>query len=614
MTDKGIEMPETPAPGVRADADSPQSQPRRSLRGIFASDQWPAFFVWAVWAGVLVLLLTLVATSAGNVPLWDEWQMVPTLVQPGFPPLSWLWLPWADHRLPMTRLLHLVLFKATGDFRAAMFVNVLAIGVLSFAMIRIAGKIRGRISYTDAFFPLLLLHPGHEDNYFQGWNIQNVAFACLAGGVLLLMAAPGTIRPRRLMLAGLLILLLPLNGAAGVGMLPALAVWLGYCGWCLRNGSPPWSRAKGLLVICLAVADLLMIPLYFWGFGTYRTWPKLETGLIGSWMFVTAGLGPAAKSFWPLSSAVLLLLALIAICALAGNWASSIETRLRGFGFVCMLAGMACVALGVGFGRAVYSPDLPLHSRYALLSCLTLSCLYFASMWSPAVNRGRFLQLVLFFLFIPCFVYDGVAGISWAREHRANVKRFEREVLAGVPALALAARHDWMAPRWNKELPVDAAFLRYMENDLVSLRQAGIGIFRYVKDTPPTDVQPLEVKPSEHHEMTWREGIGHGDGSGSSLEFRLDRPRRVYMIYLQFTLHHVDKSGGSANFQIAWPKLDEAVPTMVDKFDVDTGKGVREVWAWVDGTIDRFDIYPDDKPFQIAINKVVLIIPQPSQK
>jgi len=69
------------------------------------------------------------------------------------PDLSgWLWAQNNEHRIPLPKLILLGLFKMTkGDFRAGMFFNAIALGVLAIFMVLAARHLRGKTKFSDAF-------------------------------------------------------------------------------------------------------------------------------------------------------------------------------------------------------------------------------------------------------------------------------------------------------------------------------------------------------------------------------------------------------------------------------------------------------------------------------
>src|SRR5260370_65859 len=84
---------------------------------------------------------------------------------------GFIWEQHNEHRVPIPKLVLLGLYELTGgDFRCGMYFNVIMLGALGILMIRGAGRIRGRLSYADAFIPLLLLNWGHYEQIL--WSIE----------------------------------------------------------------------------------------------------------------------------------------------------------------------------------------------------------------------------------------------------------------------------------------------------------------------------------------------------------------------------------------------------------------------------------------------------------
>src|SRR5262249_9476383 len=124
-----------------------------------------------------------------NVPFWDEWQIVPFLAGNHYPTLGYLWEQYNEHRIFLPKLLLWGLSKLTHcDSRAGMFFNAIALGSLAFVTIRVVRTLRGKLHYTDAFFPLALLHLGHWENLLWNFQVQFVLSTLLAGLFLLTIA------------------------------------------------------------------------------------------------------------------------------------------------------------------------------------------------------------------------------------------------------------------------------------------------------------------------------------------------------------------------------------------------------------------------------------------
>src|SRR5215212_10152049 len=106
----------------------------------------------AAWAALTVAALGFLYSFGVNVPYADEWEFVPALT--GHEPVGpWVWKQHNEHRLPLPRLIDLVLFRVTHDFRAGMVLQVGMLSALAFGLMRFAEKLRGRPHWADVFFP-----------------------------------------------------------------------------------------------------------------------------------------------------------------------------------------------------------------------------------------------------------------------------------------------------------------------------------------------------------------------------------------------------------------------------------------------------------------------------
>src|SRR5262249_20409083 len=129
-------------------------------------DPGAPIFVWGIWALMVSAALTYIAWYGSDVPYWDEWILVPALTGRQPLTLEFLWAQHNEHRIPLPKLL-LVTFARLShhNFRTGMVANVIILGLTAAAMIRAARKLRGRTSFSDAFFPMAMLHWGHYDNF-----------------------------------------------------------------------------------------------------------------------------------------------------------------------------------------------------------------------------------------------------------------------------------------------------------------------------------------------------------------------------------------------------------------------------------------------------------------
>src|SRR4051794_19688327 len=90
------------------------------------SDSWALAGVLALWAGMTMVALGVVAFYGYDLPFSEDWHMVRLLVgrEPNL--FQWLWAQNHEHRIPLPKALYLLLLKVSGgDFRTGMFANVL---------------------------------------------------------------------------------------------------------------------------------------------------------------------------------------------------------------------------------------------------------------------------------------------------------------------------------------------------------------------------------------------------------------------------------------------------------------------------------------------------------
>ena len=338
---------------------------------------------------MLAAALWLVTGCGSNVPSWDDWDMVPFLT--GHQPITikWLWSQHNEHRVLLPRLLCLGLMRlVTIDFRVGMYANVLGTGVLALALIFSARRLRGRSSFLDAFFPMLLLNWGQAANMLWCWQLQFYASMLLVGTILALISCALT--PPKLLpsaAVGTCVLLLPLCGANGVGLVPALALWLGYVGvlhW--RVGTHRGYR-NAIILSAFALLAVFLVGLYFLDYHKVPYHPSTyKPGLVfrSAVQFITMGFGPGVVGlgfdprlpmpFWKIVCAAIALLFAVSGWRLVRTWRTQPSERARAAGIILYLAAMLSLALGIGLGRNGF------ETRYVTLSVPALCAVYLA--WS----------------------------------------------------------------------------------------------------------------------------------------------------------------------------------------------------------------------------------------
>jgi hypothetical protein len=630
-TEDGVSKRLESAREVGPAAEVSPPEPAHAINAPLALDRWAPLFVWGIWGLALLATLAFVGRYSNNFPMDDMTCYAPALL--GLEPVegagpvgvAFLWSQHNEHRLPLPKLIWVTLLRPTHDFRAIMVFNTLALGALALAMIWAAKQLRGSTSYPDAFFPLALLNWAQYYNLLRSFQ-QFTCSTGLAGTLLIIIVWRGNqLRLGAAVVAGLCLVLLPLCGANGVALVPALALWLGYWGVRHWRSPEPHGRRDGLVTGGLALAALLLVPLYFRGLRSIPggphpgPWPTFRTGV----EFLTGGFGgEAAQPCWPLSGLGVFTLMLASAAVLAVAWYRRPRERGRALGLLSFLAAMGCLALGLGWGRAAPDPGSGFESRYVTAAAPALCCAYL--IWGM---HGRpssyFLQMCLFVLMVMSLGVSVEAALGWAGPDHERYEAFEKDLRAGVPLSQLAQRHGSLHTTNNPNAAGDVA-------DVLSrLQQAGIEPFRFIQGDPGYREVPLPVVPVEVNRMTWKDGIGEGSGPDSHLVFAFRQPqllgrdprlvynvpnaRLVYGIRLHYAYQYAaGDTADTASFQVFWGRSARdnfGAEGRSFSWDVDARPGERTTTVWVNDTIDQFRIHPDNKPCAFNLSAITLLLP-----
>jgi hypothetical protein len=442
------------------------------------------FVVWAVWAVMLLAALACIARWGRNIPLAEDWLMVPAMTGHEASIPEWLWAQNNEHRVALPKLLYLGLLRLTGDFRIGMLFNAFALAGLAAALAFTARRIRGGImSLSDVLFPVALLHIGNWENLVWGWQLQFVLSVTLTG-TLLVAIVRDPLPPRGMLgVAAGTLLLLPLSGANGLIMTLALAPWLLTAAAARRHDFPVTSRLA-IAAACMAVA---LVALYFVDY-VRPTWNAPSPGPVATLKTALKvlgfGFGPAVNGRWALAVAGAVLIGLPAVllaARLAVRRDGTGPDRIRAFGVTSFLCGTGVLALAIGWGRAagmVETNTLP--DRYALLAVPALLGAYLAlELYAPR-NWGAAGQAAVATAFVLLLPWNTEAGFRWRDWYVAGMQRVENDLADGVPRAELARRHRSFLLHWNEEL---------LRNDLALLRAAGVGPFERLRERGPEPIQ-----------------------------------------------------------------------------------------------------------------------------
>jgi hypothetical protein len=571
-----------------------------------STSEWgTSAFVWGTWALTLLVALAYVVIYGYNVPYHDEWSLVPALTGQQPVTASWLWAEHNGHRIPLSKLVMLAFLKSTNyDFRSGMYFNLCCLGACSLAMLLGIRSLRGRLSYSDGFFPLVLLHLGHATNLVWSWQLcMFLPMLFVAILLLLIVRRKSDFTAGQALLAGVCLALLPLCAGMGPLLVPPLGLWFGYAAvrqW--RRPKLPNNKFPGLLLLVFVVAAFLEVGLYMIDLPTQPAGsntavpvalaPFLKTSL----GFLTMSFGTAGNQFWPLSGLGLLILLLLTTALLFRYLHKQPQDRLRAGGLLLFLGAMLTLALGTGWTRS-YVPIAGLTPRYVILAAPILCCIYF--IWEVC-GRPRFrafVQMCLFSLMCMLYGVNGLQALERAAWHSRIMKDFERSQRAGEPPFILAERYAPGLYPWSEE---------YLASCLRALHQAGVGRFRPLRDDPEVREVSLPVILKEPQ-------------SGPNvpevvLPVTLKERCFVYAIRVKYT------SRTPVDFQVSWLRKDKNGVVEVERKTELPGKGLpaaegnahrkeRLVTIWVNDEIDEFRLLPDEEHGPFRISEIVLLTP-----
>jgi hypothetical protein len=431
---------------------------------------------------MLAVALVVVLRAGRDIPLAEDWTLVPALTghEPDFG--AWLWSQNNEHRVPLPRLLMLLMLRVSGgDFRAGMVLNVLTVAAVAAAMIVTARRVRGRTAWPDLFFPVATLHLGHWINIAWSWQIQFVSsFALIAVLLIVVVRQAGPLSTSAATAAATAMVLLPLTGAIGLIFDIALGPWVLATAWPHLRRRAAAPRAPGLLIVGALFVAAVTGVLYFVGY-VRPPWnppsPSHLATLETAARFLALGIGPRAAASWRIS--VLATAALLAATGLLLTRAflqSRDHERLRSLGLLSFGGAMIVLALGIGWGRAAQYPTIGLPNRYVIFALPALCAAYFA--WL-LYGRSRAATLVpaalcaAALVLLPWNTRDGLSVRDW---YVAGMDAVQRDVDAGATPAVIAEKHTAFLMHWNRE---------GLAERIRMLRDAGIGPFaRAAADEP----------------------------------------------------------------------------------------------------------------------------------
>jgi hypothetical protein len=559
-------------------------------------------FVWGLWAGLFAAALAFVLTYGPPFPRWDDFAMVPAIT--GGEPVTagWLWSLHNEHRLPLPKLTLLGLLRLSGgDFRAGMVFSAAALAALALGMIVTARRRSGGWRETDAVFPLVLLNLGHHANLLWAWQVQFILSTVLAGGFLLLVVARRDWpRSWATALAGALLALMPLCGANGLALVPALTLWL------LVSAAAQARRGDvraGLGNLAASAPALAVVVLYLRGYRAaahHTAGGGLTDSLATGLQFLSLTFGPSAATLWPHSGLAVAVGLVASVGLLVRVAAVRPGERPRALGLLAVLGGLGSLAAGLGWGRAGATATGGFEPRYVTLAAPLGCALYF--IWDlyggpPALRR--LVPLGLFAAMLVVLWPDTQAGLDAGRGLARESARLRREVRSGAPMfVVIKEATPFLHPSQDA-----------LAEALPRLRDAGFEDFRALRPDPPFREVTLPLTPTDVRLARWERGTAYVEGVDPQLTFTLPADRYVAGIRLRYS--HANGAGAPARFKLDWLRTGQSSPPPTQRFanwNLPTGRD-RTTTVWVGDVLREIQIHPDNRTCEFTLGSITLLVP-----
>jgi glycosyltransferase involved in cell wall biosynthesis len=402
-------------------------------------------FVWTVFFSMVSAAHVFIARYASVVPFWDDLEWAPFIGKHSQLGWDWWWSAHNEHRIPLPRVFFLALIRTTDDFRSGMYFEDYALAAVALGMILVARRLRGRTSYTDAFFPLIWLTWGNAENLLMMHQISLIIPTAITCVILMRIATlRGALRVRDSLLIGLCLFSLPLCGAPGVTPAPALILWIAYAGWSSVRSGERGARRAGILLWSFAAATAALLVFYFVDLGNPQE--KAYTHSVANiaaqaLMFLSLSFGPAAAEYWPLSGWVTGAFALAGALTALHVFRSRPAERVRTAGLLAVGAAIVSMALATGVARGGLDPHAGFAGRYVTLPSPLLCCVYFVfCLYGPAAI-GRFVRVGLYSLFAMLLFFNVQFGRTYGEKRVMDSDNFLRDLEMGMSLKELAAAH-----------------------------------------------------------------------------------------------------------------------------------------------------------------------------
>lgn len=459
-----------------------------------------AGLVGATFAVCLVRLVGFAKDNAVNLLFEDQWDFLKPLFDGKGPWACFFWQH-GPHRQGLGGLIDWLLYRTTGwDVRAEAWTAVVVLALTAVAAVALAARLRGRLSWTDAGFPLLLLGPLHWETMVL---TPNLAHSILPLFLTVLLANAWISRRTipRVLGVGLLgtLLLFTGYGFCGAPVIAGLALLL----W-LRTRSEGMEAERRTAVLILGILGLAAVVFawgYHWDRGTQVWRPSMPawwdyprfcalmfTSLLGLRPVYAATLvqGDAAGAMSPfiqqvvsaalvaVGAVLLALVVFVFLAAAARVWRGGKPTARAKV--VWVLSGTSLLYAGLtAFGRLPVTIDAAFLWRYSTLLTPAVCALALAAE-ATVVTRRRILagSLMIGWIVLAVVIWS---NFSPERNAAAIAKGKDRWIASYLKTRDLGAANresDFVVYYPDPTSPVVAGRLRWLEERHLSFfRGAG---------------------------------------------------------------------------------------------------------------------------------------------
>jgi hypothetical protein len=402
----------------------------------------PRVFVLAVWLLMSFVAARHVARYGRNVPIGDDFTLIPYWTGEKPMTLSYLWEQHNEHRVPFYKLILVPLGWITkADVRAGMWLNFTLLSATALVAALQLGRIRGLSSWTDAIIPLLLLHLGHTRTFTFTGMLHPVGCTVLNFTILLLVAGIPRegVSLRRALGLVLAIACLTGWGANSLPVVPVLGVWLAYAGW------HQWRQRRSVGAILLSGAVLAWALCALYLVGWHRNpghpvspgWKRTLWSFANVFSLATGHVNTPHRLLYAAAAAIAVVVAGIIVLRAIRRRP---EERLRATGLLAVLAGVVCMALAIGHARTWYAETASFGIHYVLvMSPLLVAAYLIAALYAPR-QAAPVLQAALFTLVAVSAWQNYGPGEKWGGEMRGIVRGIEVEIRAGLPPERVALK------------------------------------------------------------------------------------------------------------------------------------------------------------------------------